>query len=62
MNFKTMKEVIVKNGPMNINLFHFSHTCRGLGDSKESLIPMFSFFVISCSRHVFVTPVADKWR
>jgi hypothetical protein len=41
-----MKEVIVKNGPMNIKLFNFSHMCHGLGDSKESLSPMFSVFVI----------------
>jgi hypothetical protein len=62
MNFKNTKEVIVNKIPKNINLFHFSHMCHRLGDSKEYLSPMFSVFVISCLRHVFVTPVVARWR
>ena len=58
MNFKNTKEVIVNHRPRNINLFHFLHRCHGLGDLKESLSPMFSVFVFSCSRHVFVTPIS----
>jgi hypothetical protein len=58
MNFKNEKEFIFNHIPRNINLFHFSHMCHVLGDSKESLSPMFSVFVFSYSRHVFVTPVA----
>jgi hypothetical protein len=61
MNFQNMKEVIVKHEPMNIKIFHFSHRGHGLGDSKESLSPMISVFMISCLRHVFVTPVVTSW-
>jgi hypothetical protein len=60
MNFKNTKEVIVNHRPRNINLFHFLHRCHGLGDLKESLSPMFSVFLFSCSRHVFVTPIAAR--
>jgi phosphoribosyl 1,2-cyclic phosphodiesterase len=60
--FSKSKEVIVKNRPKNINLFHFSHRCHGLGDSKESLSPIFSVFMISCLRHVFVTRISASWR
>jgi hypothetical protein len=62
MNFQNLKEFIVKNGTMNIKLFHFSHMCHGFGDSKESLRPIFSVFVISYLRHVFVTPIPTIWR
>jgi hypothetical protein len=65
MNFQNPKEVIVKNGPKNINLFHFLHRCHGLGDSKESLSPIFSVFMISCLRHVFATrirPAGDEFQ
>jgi hypothetical protein len=62
MNFKNMREVIFNKGPMNINLFNFSHKCHGLVYSKESLSPMFLVFMISILRHVFVTLVAYSWR
>jgi hypothetical protein len=41
MNFQNPKEVIIKHGPKKINLFNFLHRCHGLGDSKESLSPIF---------------------
>lgn len=62
MNFQNTKEVIVKHGPKNINLFHFSHRCHGLGDSKESLSLIFSVFMISWLRHVFATRIPASWR
>jgi hypothetical protein len=44
MNFQNKKEVIVKNGLMRINLFHFSHRCHGLGDSERIFEPYFFSF------------------
>jgi hypothetical protein len=64
MNFQN-PEVIVKNGPKRINLFHFSHRCHQLGDSKESLSPIFSVFMISCLRHVLAhvfRPARDEFQ